>query len=374
MKGYFRKRGSKWSFTIDIGRDPVTGKRKQKTISGFRTKKEAEAACQALLYELNNGMYINEKDWTVRQLMEYYIDVHVSKLRPRTIDNYTKYIQNYIYPTLGDIKVKDLTTIKVQKWMAELNEKGYSLSTQKTVYLLLKGALKKAVSWEIVKKNCMENIPCPNPKRIERMTWSVEQVHSFLDASRQRNLNYYIAFLLAFHTGMRKSEILGLQWKDIDFDKKVIHVRRSLLDKKGGGYDFDDVKSGSSRRTIAIDDILLIELKKHRIRQREYRLVHGENYVDMDLVVSTYKGTPINQRTISEELYIIRERLGLPKIRFHDIRHTHATLLLQHGENVKVISERLGHSSIGITLDVYSHVVPDMQREAAERIARVLGK
>jgi integrase len=372
-KGYFRKRGEKWSFTVDIGRDPVTGKRKQKTVSGFRTKKEAEAACAELLSKLNKGIYVEETDCTVDEFMEHFFRVYVrAQLRKRTIENYERVHKNYIHPALGAIKLKDLNVPMIQKMFSDMNEKGLSSSTLKTTYVVLKNALNKAVQWEMLQRNVMDKIPCPKVEKKERVTWTLEQAKQFLDMSRKRNPNYYIAFLLAIFTGMRKSEILGLQWKDIDFDNNLIYIQRSLLYKKGGEYEFDDVKSASSRRTIAIDSFVSAELKKHKIRQNEYKLAFGPEYQDWNLVVTTYKGTPMNQRALSTELYLIQEKLGLPKIRFHDLRHTHATILLQLGANPKVISERLGHSDIGITLDIYSHVIPNMQKEAAEKIAQAM--
>lgn len=373
MKGYFRKRGDKWSFTVDLGKDPTTGKRKQKTLTGFKTKKEAEKTCNELLSQINKGMYVNETSQTINEFLNYWLNVYVyTNLRKRTIDNYEKTIKNYIAPSIGYIKLKDFTVTMAQNFFTKLTKKKLSPTTVKSVYIILNSALKQAVEWELINKNVVIKVKVPKVEKKSRITWNVEEITKFLSCSSKRNKNYYICFLLAIYTGMRKSEILGLQWKDIDFKEGKIKVVRSLLEIKGGGYEFDEVKSNSSKRTIAIDEYLLQQLKRHKVNQGEAKLQLGSKYNDLDLIISTHKGTPINQKSISSEFYLIQERQQLPRIRFHDLRHTHATLLLQIGENVKVISERLGHADISITLDTYSHVIPDMQKSAAKNFSNAL--
>lgn len=373
MKGYFRKRGNKWSFTVDIGRDVKTNKRKQKTVSGFKTKKEAEQACNELIHLLNRGIHVDESKQTVSEFFDYWLEIHVvPNLRKRTADQYIRSIDNYIKKELGNFQLKNLRITTIQRFIKTLQEQGLSSYTIRTTYLILKTALTHAVKWELITKNPMENMSAPKIQKTSRGTWTFEQVNEFLNATKNRHPHYHMAFLLAVYTGMRKAEILGLQWKHVDFKNKRISIEQTQLNLTGKGYEFDGVKSHAAKRSISIDDFLIQELRKHKKRQMETKLQLGPEFTDLDLVISTHKGTPMNQRSVSKDFYIVRDQLGLPKIRFHDLRHTHATLLLQLGENVKVISERLGHSSVNITLEVYAHAMPDMQKSAADNFSSAL--
>lgn len=375
MNGYFRKRGNKWSFTVDIGRDIQTNKRKQKTVSGFKTKKEAEKACNELIHLMNTGLYVNESKQKVSEFFDYWLDVYVvPNLRKRTIENYQRSINNYIKKELGNYELKNLKLTTIQKFIKKLQDKGLSNYTIKSTYIVLKTGLTHAVKWDLLSRNPMDKMSVPKIKKTPRETWTFDQVNQFLQVTKDRHPHYHVAFLLAIYTGMRKSEILGLQWKNVDLKNRTISVEQTLLETSGQGYSFDDVKSDSSRRTISIDDFLTSELRKHKKLEMETKLKLGPEFTDMGLVVSTHKGTPMNQRSISSEFYLVRDRLELPKIRFHDLRHTHATLLLKLGENVKVISERLGHSSVNITLDVYAHAMPDMQKSAADNFSNALNQ
>ncbi|MDP7977748.1 site-specific integrase [Bacillus multifaciens] len=200
--------------------------------------------------------------------------------------------------------------------------------------------------------------------------WDLEQINHFLKESKKikNATRFQISFLIAIFTGMRLGEILGLRWKDIDMTNNLIYVKQTLTETRELKY---GAKNRSSIRTIHFPNILLEELKSHRQFIDHEKSKVGNEYTDLDLVLPSKYGKPLDQRNIRRAFHHLTEKLGLPKIRFHDLRHTHPTLLIQQNVNVKLISERLGHSDIGTTLNTYSHVLPDIQRSVAEKLDKV---
>ncbi len=201
--------------------------------------------------------------------------------------------------------------------------------------------------------------------------WSLDQVNYFIAESKniKRLTRIYVACVMALLTGMRQGEIMGLRWRDIDFDRNVIYIKQTLTQAaeiKVGA------KNASSVRSIHIPEKLVSELKIHRKMILEERLYHGQDYEDNDLVICTRTGKPMIPRNLRKEFYNLTEKLELPKIRFHDLRHTHATMLIQQNVNVKLIADRLGHSDIETTLNTYSHVLPDMQKSVSEKLDKIM--
>jgi len=214
-----------------------------------------------------------------------------------------------------------------------------------------------------------EAVTPPKTRKVEMQTWDNEQVKVFLNVSKDSP--YYPIYLTAINTGMRRGEVLGLRWQDIDFDNNIVYVRQSLQEVKNVGLTFKEPKSGKSR-SITITPSLVKELKKIYKQQLENKLSFGQEYHDLDLVFSQINGKPIQPTEMARNYRKMVDKSGLPYIRFHDLRHTHATLLLQKGVHPKVVSERLGHSTIGITMDTYTHVLPNMQKEAAHLLEQLI--
>ncbi|WP_246204141.1 site-specific integrase [Pallidibacillus pasinlerensis] len=198
--------------------------------------------------------------------------------------------------------------------------------------------------------------------------WDVEEVRRFLEVAKESH--YYMVYFIALTTGMRQGEILGLSWNDINFDDGVIHVRQTL--SKDGKKIIPSTKTASGTRSIAMPDELIIALKQHKISQGKHRLQLGPLYQDMNLVNSSEKGTPINASNLRRNFSIFIKKANVKKIRFHDLRHTHATLLLKQGVHPKIVSERLGHADTRITLDRYSHLLPNMQKDTAREFGKML--
>lgn len=372
MKGHFRKRGSTWSFAISLGTDPDTGKRRQITRSGFKTKKEAEKACAEMITKYENGDLTISKKQTLASYLQFWLENYAKgKLRPSTFANHEIAVNSRIIPQLGNIELDKLTPIHVTKYLAEIQKEGLSADYIKYLHAVLKKALNQAVKWQLIPKNIMENVDPPRLEQKEIVTWTPEQANEFLSFAKEDK--YYIAFVLAIYTGMRRGEILGLRWKDIDFEQAKISVQQTLYRPSNSGIIFQEPKTKSAKRRIAIPQFVIQELKSHKARQNEFRFQYGpDGYQDHDLVVCYDDGRPQDPRNLLRHYERIIKRSGLPYIRFHDLRHTHATMLLQLGEHPKVVSERLGHSRVGITMDVYSHVMPDMQKDAADNFEKMM--
>ncbi|WP_337017323.1 tyrosine-type recombinase/integrase [Oceanobacillus massiliensis] len=353
--------GAKWSFSVDIGIDPITKKRKQKTASGFSSKKEAQIAAEELEKQIRDKTYIEVTEQTLKQFIDEWSEsVAKNRMRESTYYNRLGIINNKIVPVLGYVKIKDIEPSTVQSYYNKLiNEDKLSTSYVRTIHNLLSSIFKYAKKWDKVKVNIMEKVDAPIPNHKEMKTWNKDEASKFLDATKDAPT--HIAYVLAVYTGMRMGEILGLRWKDIDFSNQTIHIVQTLV-RIDGGFTFQEPKTRNSKRQIAIDDYVVSELEKRKEQQE----------TNSELVVTTGIGTPYSPRNLQRNFNMLIKKAKVPKIRFHDLRHTHATLLLKLGEHPKVVSERLGHSKISVTLDTYSHVIPDMQKPTAKKFSNLL--
>jgi len=371
LKGHIRKRGSKWCFVLDIGRDPETGKRRQKWFSGFATKKEAQRAMVEKIAELNRGEYIEPTKITVKEFLEMWLEDEVKPNRKiTTYDIYHSVITNHLIPGIGNIPLNQLGPIHINRLLKSLLDRGISSTSAKYSVRTLKVALNWAVKMQLIPKNPAANIRVSTgPSGAGMKVWTDEEVNQFLQVAKESK--YYPAFYLAITTGMRIGELLGLKWADIDFDRGTISIRRTLQRTSAGLQLIEQTKTAKSRRLISISPSTVEVLKKHRVEQKKEMIQY--NYRDVyDLVFTTRTGKPVEPRNLREYFSFLSKKAGLPPIRFHDLRHTHATLLLQQGVHPKIVSERLGHSSISMTLDIYSHVIPSMQKEAAEMFDQII--
>lgn len=366
MRGHISKRGNKYSFVLDIGRDPVTKKRRQKRVSGFKTKKDATEAMTTMINELNRGMYVETTNDTFSDYLDRWLKHKKTRVAHSTYEHYKTYVDNHIKPAIGNVLVHELRPLILQDFYDSLLEQN-KLAKQSIRHIqrIVSNCLNLGVKMGEIKTNVSTAIDPIRISKKEQLYWNKHEVDIFLDAAKDHI--HYIAFYLAIFTGMRQGEILGLKWDSIDFDNKTLYVQRGLK-KIEGGYELNDLKNSSSYRSIAMSDGLYEELKKHRKRQNEIKLKIGEGYDNQDFVVATKVGTFVLPTNLGRAFRLICNKLEIPKIRFHDLRHTHASLLFSQNIHPKIVQERLGHSSIEITLDTYSHMLPNMQESAAQKL------
>ncbi len=294
---------------------------------------------------------------------------------PNTYESYERNVLKHIIPYLGNIKLENLKPLQLQQFYSKclkegrLNGKG-GLSNKTVLYLhrIIHSALEQAVKWQMINKNVSYFVDPPKPKKHKVETLDIEQVLQLLEAAKESQI--YIPVLLAVSTGMRRGEVLGLMWKDIDLEDESVKVRSLVPTKEG--LQFVLPKSETSCRTISLPPSVITALKTNKKKQSKMQLRLGEGYQDNDLVCCNPDGKPFNPGTFSHQFKNLLEENNLPLIRFHDLRHSHASLLVKQGVQPKIISERLGHSTIGITMDIYSHVLQETDKQTAVQFDEVL--
>jgi integrase len=344
--------------------------RAQVSIEGRRLsyKGKTQKECQKWLRETNNNI---EEGFTYKKISKRFQSfaedwlVSISSSRSKTTTAlYDRTMRIEIFPFLGKSKLIDLTPEVIQRLYDHLIKQGKSGHAVHTIHKVLNVSLEHAVRLGMIIRNPCKSTSPPKPETTEMKIFDENQIHTFLNTANSLNDQYYVLYYLAFNTGMRISELIGLKWDDLDWERNSIRVRRQLLRFKGGGFEFTKPKSKSGSRTILIGENTMEELKKHREKVMSTQLDFGENWKDLNLIFPTRVGTPIVSQNLRRGFRKVLQVSGLPKIRFHDIRHTAASLMLNYGISVLIVSRRLGHSKPSITLDVYGHLIPSKDEEA----------
>ena len=372
MIGQINKRGESWTVRIFLGRD-TNGKRKyfNKTIHG--TKKDAQKFLTAKLREKDLGVFIEPASIGLSEYLNKWLeDVAKPRLRESTFSSYEAVLKNYVKPTLGAKRLSDIQAYEVQKLYNDLKKQGLSSRTVRYAHVVFSSAMKQAIKWKMLMQNPCDLCELPRLEKTEMKYLSPEETTKFLDVAKETK--HFVLFLLIIESGMRPEEYLALQWKDIDFQQQALSVRRAIVWKrKGGGFTFTEPKTKKSRRSIPISNSVINALKVHRRKQLEEKLKLGSVYGKLDLVFASEVGTPIQPKNLLDRHFRpLLTKAELPSLRLYDLRHTTATLLLSAGENPKVVSERLGHASIVLTLDTYSHVLPTMQESATNKLEKMM--
>jgi integrase len=280
-------------------------------------------------------------------------------------------VANHVEPNIGRTTLSKLTPHQIAGLYGDLLRGGLAPSTVRQVHAVLHSALKQAVRWNLLVRNPASAVDAPRVPRHRIDPLSLGQVEALLAEAEQDRL--HALYVLAVTTGLRQGELLGLQWSDIDWGSAELRVRRQLM-RGPEGFEFPEPKTASGRRVVSLPARAVDALRAHRSRQLEERLAAGAAWHDWDLVFCNTVGKPIEGQNLTRRSFKpLLARAGLPPIRFHDLRHTAATLLLAQNVHPKVVQERLGHSQIAVTMDTYSHVMPSMQREAADKLDAMLG-
>ncbi|MFC1919372.1 tyrosine-type recombinase/integrase [Chloroflexota bacterium] len=355
---------------MNLGVDPTTGKSKQQWISVKGTKKEAERKLSELLHQIDTGTFLKHKKILVADFLERWLENHRPNLSPRGFERYEGIVRRHLIPDLGSIPLAALRPEHLQEHYTAKLKNGLSTKTVGYHHIVLHAALKTAVRWGLVGRNVADAVTPPRVQRTEMQTWDEEDIHRFLEAAK--DTPYYTLFYTALFTGMRRSEFLALRWQDVDFIFSQICVIRSLHQLKDSSYVFTEPKSTRSRRTIALSPSTILLLKEHKKEQEVTRDMLGITLADHELVFAHLDGKPLRPNSVTRAWKKLAVRASLKPIRLHDARHSHASLMLKQGIHPKIVQERLGHSSIQITLDTYSHVAPGLQQAAAERFDELL--
>ncbi len=378
-RGNIEKRGENtWRIRVYLGTDP-DGKQRyyRETVHG--TKKAAQQRLTELLRELDTGGFVEPSRETFAEYLERWLrDYAEHAVRPSTLRGYAMMIRRHIAPALGHIPLAKIRPMDLQQYYADALRKGRqdgrgeALSPQTVLHhhRLIHRALEQAVRWGLVARNVADAVEPPRVSRAEQRTWTPEEARQFLEALKGHRL--YALYATAIMTGMRRGELLGLQWDDVNLEAGWLSVRQALLEVEYRPR-LMETKSRSSVRRVSIPPELVEILKAHRIAQAKERLAMGPMYEDHGLVFCQPNGRPLHPHNVSARQFPrLCEAAGVPRIRFHDLRHTHATWLLAAGVHPKVVAARLGHSSTNLTLDTYSHVIESVEREAGDVVGRLL--
>ena len=363
MRGHITKRSKgSYSIVLDQGRDPSTGKRRQQWVSVKGTKKDAERKLTDLVHQLDTGVFVKASKSTVGEFVEQWLrDYAQPNVRPRTLESYRERARHLI-EDLGMIPLSELRSDHLQGYYSK-KLKSLSGSTLIKHHNLIHQALAHAVKWGILARNVAEAVDPPRPSRKEMRALDAAEVRRILDTCHD-TLWYPMIHTLIW-TGLRRSELLGLRWKDIDLDLANMHIVQVLHQLNNGVFVIQDPKTAKGRRAVSLSPISCVLLRDLRENQEINANSLGVPVTGDTLVFGHVDGSPRAPATLTHAFSKLSKRAGFSGVRLHDLRHTHASLLFQQGIHPKVVSERLGHANILMTLDTYSHLLPGMQEVAA---------
>ncbi len=371
MRGHLRKRGPrKWQLVYDVPRGS-DGRRKQRyeTIDG--TKKQAESRLTEILRSLDRGRYFEPTTMSVAEYLDLWLrDYAEPNVRANTLSLYRTIIDKGVKPGLGHVRLADLGPRDVQQYCARMSREGSAPVTVRTHHRVLRTALRHAVLWDLIARNPSDGVPAPKAARREMKVLQGEQIRTLL--AEADGTEYLVPVHLAIYTGLRRSEILGLKWSDVDLGRRSLTVSRSVVAMTGNPSHTDEPKSTRSRRTVSLTDSTVDLLVEHKNRLQTAFDALGLKLTGESPVCVREGGSPILPNSLSHAFRRMTKRCGMAGSRFHDLRHTHATLLLESGVPVHVVQARLGHESVKTTVDTYGHVLPASDGEAGAAFERML--
>ena len=337
-----------------------------------KTQREAIKELQLANQAKMQGTLITTGEQTLEAFLTRWLqDTAQPNVRPRTFIRYRELIQLHILPALGKVKLQKLSPQHLQKFYNQKLEQGSAPQSVKHMHRLLHKALNDALKWNLVSRNVCDAVEAPRVPKMEMKVLNSEQAQKFLEAAKGDPLE--ALYVLALTTGMRRGELLALKWEDIDFLHGQLQVQRTIARIADKGFVVSEPKTPKSRRSIHLASIAIEALKHHRILQHEIRLLAGPSWDDQSWVFCNTLGRPIEAGNMLRRSFLpLLAKAGLQKIRFHDLRHSAATLLLSTGTHPKIVQELLGHSQISMTLDTYSHVLPSLQEDAVSRLNSLL--
>lgn len=359
MSDFIRKRGERYYPMIYLGY--IQGKRKYKSGGGFDSRREAKDELLKMQnMKNNNSVLLDAKDMLFKDVAEQWYELHAKQIySTRTLERYEGILKNSITPIFSNVKISALEPLHIQRFLMTL--KSAAPASVRKIYYVLKSILDKAVEWKIIEESPCKGITLPTVKEIEFSVWDSLQIQDFLKIIK--DTKWYIPFLIAFTTGMRQGEICGLKWSDFNENQGELSVVRSML--RDGTL--KDTKTKSSKRKIVLLQKTLDVLKS----QKEF-LLENNKYKKNSFITIHDDGEPIRPENLGKTFQKFIDANNLEKIRFHDIRHTFATTLLKNGTNPKIVSEILGHSDVQTTLNIYSHVLPDIQKDTMASLEKIL--
>lgn len=362
----YRRKDGRWAARYTVTLD---GRRMRRWIYAD-TRDDAARRLRAALAARDSGQTVADPTQTLGSYLATWLEAVRPTLRARSWERYEEHVRLYLVPALGRVKLAQLTPANVQRLYSALLDRGLSPSTVRRVHAALHRSLGQAVRWRLAIVNVAALVDPPQVVRKEMIALSPEQVRRMLEAARGERME--ALFAVAVTAGLRRGELMALRWSEVDLDSGSIRVVGSLARARKAGQSITNPKTARSRRRVELTAIAVEALVRHRVQQARERLAAGPFWQERDLVFANLRGGFLDVKDVYGAYRRILDQGGLPRTRFHDLRHTAATLMLSRGVHPKVASEMLGHSTVAITLDLYSHVTETMQREAARVVDDLL--
>lgn len=362
----------RWEGRYTVGFDPATGKQVQRSVYG-KTQQEVRQRLTKVTAELDNGTYIAPTKDTVGQWLDMWLDTYVKhSVKPYTYDCYARNVKNYIKPALGGIRLSALSALHIQRFCNSLIERGLSPKTVKNIHGVLHRALERTVKLGMLSFDPADGVELPKVRRKPIRPLDGEAIRSFLQAIKGRDLErlYYTTLF----SGCREGEVLGLTWDCVDFDHDQITINKQLqkTQKVGGDYTLAPTKNSRSR-TVTLAPAVMAVLKEQQKWQEELKTLLGPEWSnEWNLVFTKDTGGHLCIPTVYNHFKKVVNDIGLPDVRFHDLRHTFAVLSLENGDDLKTLQDNLGHATAGFTLDVYGHVSQRMHQQSADRMEQYI--
>lgn len=365
-----------WQAAITVGRNK-NGTQKRKYFYG-KTRAEVSKKITAAIKDLQEGTFIDSSgETTVKQWLTHWLWTYKKNdLKQTTFEQYEVLLRKYLYPDLGKVKLTELTTDKLQTLYNCMKDRGLSAKTIRTLNVIIHAGLKQAIWNGIINKNITEQISLPKDEYKEMRVLSEDEQRKLIGAIKDDRMG--IAILFCLFTGVRRGELLALRWNDINMDKRLIFVRRTVNRVKDYGNSVSktklvvsDTKTAKSRRIIPVVDALFEHLQKHKAAQDKEKILAGELYEDNDLVFATEIGKLIDPGNFNRTFARMIKKAGIAHANLHSLRHTFATRSLEAGMNIKILQELMGHSSMSVTADVYSHVMTEVKIEEMKKLGDI---
>jgi integrase len=381
MRGSIKQRSKgSWTIWVELERDPVTDKRRRQTLTVRGTKKEAEAKLREVLHQLDTGSFVTPSKLTVADFLHQWLESYASSnCRQSTYDRYKGVIEDHLIPDLGALPLSSLKPAHLQEHYAKAlkvgrkrngQTAGLSAWTVRKHHVVIREALSHAVKWGLVGRNVVLAVDPPKPPRPEAKALDSDAAHRVLEVAQ--GTIWHPIFHLALYTGMRRGEILGLRWKDVDLTLSLLYITQTMQQLDDGRIVFEEPKTAKSRRAVALSPAAAIALRSHREMQEAEFMMVERPFTPDTLVFERADGTTPVPDSVTHAFTKYAKRAGVTGVHLHNLRHTHASLMLKAGVHPKIVSERLGHSSVAFTLDTYSHVAPGLQEAAALKFDETL--
>jgi len=372
MQGHMRqKKAGSWELIVELGRDPLTNRRKQRSKTFHGAKREAERQLRALIADVETGR-LTDSATTVNDIVQKRIDLIADRRAPSTMREYRRIMRERIGPAIGEVPLTKLTTQRLDEFYRALErEEGLKSGSIHQIHTLINSSLKQAVKWGWLEHNVAANTTRPPVRTRETEPPSIKQVKEILATADAGSDVYATMFRLAIATGMRRGELAGLKWADLDFDSRKLRVRRAI--STGDGIHEKTTKSGRNRRmTLDAGTVQMLSDFEATVRQRAIDAGY-ELRSDAYMFSHQIEGvTPVHPDNISKTFERIRGEHE--SVRLHDLRHAHATQLIANGVDIPTVSKRLGHEKVSTTLDIYAHVLDENDDEAADIIGGLLAE